>query len=89
MTSFLTALLYLHVKLFYLEKIKIEEYTLALIFKVDVSEEESNLSKRQYFVRVVRLLVVVVDSIELYCIRLYHLCNLGLTNIKIPKSNYK
>lgn len=39
----LTALLYLHVKLFYLEKIKIEEYTLALIFKVDVSEEESNL----------------------------------------------
>lgn len=46
MTSFITAYLYLHVKLL-LKKVNLKEYTLVLIFEVVIPGEEINCLKRQ------------------------------------------
>lgn len=54
-----------------------KEYTLVSIFKVVIPGEEINCLKKQCCVRVVRILVVIIDSIELYFIQQY-LCNLGV-----------
>lgn len=78
MISFITALLYLHVKHLFRKKVNLKEYTLVLIFEVFIPGEEINCLKRQYCVRLVRIFVVIIDSIELYCIQHYYLCNLGV-----------
>lgn len=60
------------------KKVNLKEYTLVLIFEVFIPGEEINCLKRQYCVRLVRIFVVIIDSIELYCIQHYYLCNLGV-----------